>query len=134
MSKDTISMYEFIKEFPTEDTAQDYLEERRWKSNIECPHCGSHKATRQKNPQYLRCRECRKVFTVRTGTVMERSHIGLDKWLYALYLLATARKGVSSLQMSKELGITQKSAWFMLHRLREAGRDDDGEPLRGIVE
>ena len=59
-------------------------------------------------------------FTVRTGTVFERSHIPLDKWLYAMYILQTARKGVSSLQLSKELGITQKATWFMLHRLREA--------------
>lgn len=70
--------------------------------------------------QYYMCNVCRRKFTVRTGTVFERSHISLDKWLYAMYVLVSVREGISSLQLSKELGITQKSAWFMLHRLRDA--------------
>jgi len=72
-------------------------------------------------------------FTVRTGTIFERSHVPLHKWIYAMYLLVTSRKGISSLQLSKEIGVTQKSAWFMLQRLREAcGSDID--KLQGIVE
>ena len=74
-----------------------------------------------------------KIFTVRTKTVMQRSHIPLHKWIYGMYLLVTARKGISSVQLSKELGISQPSAWFMLQRLREACKDGDG-PLSGIVE
>ena len=82
---------------------------------------------------YYRCNACKEDFTVRTGTIMERSHVPLHKWLYAMYLLVTARKGISSLQLAKEIGITQKSAWFLLHRLREAcGKDL--RKLRGIVE
>jgi hypothetical protein len=72
-------------------------------------------------------------FTVRTGTIYERSHIPLHKWLYAMYLLMTARKGISSMQLAKEIGITQKSAWFMLGRLREAC-GNDLTTLRGTVE
>nr|VFK09843.1 MAG: hypothetical protein BECKH772C_GA0070978_106501 [Candidatus Kentron sp. H] len=66
---------------------------------------------------------CKKEFTVRTGTIFERSHIDLDKWLFGVYLLMVSRKGISSLQLSKELGIRQPSSWFMLHRLREAYGD-----------
>ena len=82
---------------------------------------------------YYRCRDYNDEFTVRTGTIFERSHVPLHKWVYAMYLLVTARKGVSSLQLSKEIGVTQKTAWFMLGRLREAcGGDQDS--LNGIVE
>ena len=80
-----------------------------------------------------RCNTCRKDFTVRHGTIFENSRLPLKSWLYAIYLLQTSRKGISSLQLSKELGITQKSAWFMLHRLREAC-NAKGSKLTGIVE
>ena len=87
-----------------------------------------------KDSQYHQCNDCRQKFTVRTGTVFERSHIALDKWLYAMYILETARKGVSSLQLSKELGITQKATWFMLHRLREACGNMEAVPIEGAAE
>ena len=87
-----------------------------------------------KEGQYHQCKECRQKFTVRTGTIFERSHIPLDKWLYAMYILETARKGVSSLQLSKELGITQKATWFMLHRLREACGGVEAMPIEGVAE
>jgi transposase-like protein len=82
---------------------------------------------------YYRCGQCKEDFTVRTGTIFERPHVPLHKWLHAMYLLLTARKGISSMQLSKELGITQKSAWFVLQRLREAcGKQIDAR--RGVVE
>jgi transposase-like protein len=82
---------------------------------------------------FYRCHACKLDFTVRTGTIFERSHVPLNKWLYAMYLLVTSRKGISSLQLAKEIGITQKSAWFVLQRLREAcGKDLT--MLKGIVE
>jgi transposase-like protein len=133
--KVTISHYEFLKQFPDETAARSYLEARRWKGKPTCPHC--NKAVRvqvRKVVGYFRCLACREDFTVRTGTIFERSHIPLDKWLYAMYLISTARKGISSLQLSKELGITQKSAWFMLGRIREACGKDTGGMLSGIVE
>ena len=130
----TISTYEFFQRFPNEQAAIEYLESRRWPNGvITCPYCESPRTSRQKDYRYHQCKDCRKKFTVRVGTIFERSHISLDKWLYAMYLLETARKGISSLQLSKELGITQKATWFMLHRLREAC-DIEAEPLIGEVE
>lgn len=144
MSNVTISTYEFMKRFPDAEAARVYLESRRWQNGTVCPHCGSvgtmYASTRKGVAGYYRCSDCSETFTVRTGTIFERSHVPLDKWLFAMYLLATARKGVSSLQLSKELGVTQKTAWFMLQRIREAcgdqdDDDDDGNGfLRGIVE
>ena len=96
--------------------------------------CDSDRTSRLKTRQYHQCKDCRQKFTVRTGTVFERSHIPLDKWLYAMYILQTARKGVSSLQLSKELGITQKATWFMLHRLREACGNMEAVPIEGAAE
>lgn len=119
----TISTYEFFQRFPDEQAAIDCIESRRWPDGVCCAYCGSEQTKRISNrPQYHQCNQkgCRKQFTVRTGTIFERSHIPLHKWMYAMYLLQTARKGISSLQLSKELGITQKSSWFLLHRLREA--------------
>ena len=129
----TISIFEFFSKFPTERTALEYIESRRWPDGAHCPFCESKRTTRQRTYQYHRCKDCRKKFTVRTGTIFERSRIPLRYWLFAMYLNQTARKGISSLQLSKELGITQKSSWFMLHRIREACGIEAG-PLRGVVE
>lgn len=138
--KITISTYEFLKRFPNADVARTYLEARRWPTGAICPVCGCvDRIQTRKVLGYFRCLSCKTDFTVRTGTIFERSHVPLDKWLYAMYLMATARKGISSLQLSKELGVTQKTAWFMLQRLREAcGNDNDDDDsngfLQGIVE
>ena len=86
-------------------------------------------------PHYYHCRDCARVFTVRTGTIFERSHVPLHKWLFAMYLLQVSRKGVSSEQLAKQLGVTQKTAWFLLHRIREAcDTSNDDQPLDGTVE
>ena len=130
----TISAYQFFKEFPNERTALRYIESLRWTDGVTCPLCESNRTSRLKETQYHQCKDCRQKFTVRTGTVFERSHIPLDKWLYAMYILQTARKGVSSLQLSKELGITQKSTWFMLHRLRAACGNMEAVPIEGVAE
>ena len=131
----TISTFELFKLFPDEETARLYLESRIWPNGVRCPVCSAEqdRITTRKTA-YYRCNDCKEDFTVRTGTIFERSHIPLHKWIYAMYLLVTARKGISSLQLSKEIGITQKSAWFMLHRLREACGGKNLKKLRGIVE
>ena len=137
MEKVTNNHYEFLKQFPNDTAARQCLEERRWHGKPVCPHCGEIERVQvRKVVGYFRCLACKQDFTVRTGTIFERSHIRLDKWLYAMYMVATARKGISSMQISKELGITQKSAWFMLQRIREAcDNDPDGPtPLSGVVE
>src|ERR1700676_713616 len=134
--KITISHYEFLQRFPDEAAARKYLEARRWKGEPTCPHCNKAERVQvRKVVGYFRCLACKEDFTVRTGSIFERSHIPLDKWLYAMYLISTARKGISSMQISKELGITQKSAWFMLQRIREAcGKGPGSGLLSGIVE
>ena len=133
MCKVTISTYKLFEMFPDQEAARLYLEGRLWPTGPKCPVCGLGERITARKGGYYRCNQCKEDFTVRTGTIFERSHIPLHKWIYAMYLLVTARKGISSLQLSKEIGITQKSAWFMLHRLREAC-GPDLEKLKGIVE
>src|SRR5271157_1218642 len=133
MSKSTISTFKLFEIFPDEQAARTYLEGRLWPTGIKCPSCkGGERITTRKDGFY-RCNACKLDFTVRTGTIFERSHVPLHKWLYAMYLLVTARKGISSMQLAKEIGITQKSAWFVLQRLREACGTKI-EMLKGIVE
>src|SRR5438128_11271009 len=134
MSRSTISTFQLFERFPDQESARLYLEGRLWPNGVVCPACkGTERITARKDGFYA-CNACDKLkFTVRTGTVFERSHIPLHKWIYAMYLLVTARKGISSLQLPKEIGLTQKSAWFLLHRLREAcGSKFD--KLAGIIE
>jgi len=133
MSQSTISTFQLFKLFPDDAAARKYIEARRWPNGVTCPVCEkAERITARKNGFY-RCNSCKEDFTVRTGTIFGRSHIPLHKWLYAMYLLMTARKGISSLQLSKEIGITQKSAWFMLQRIREAC-GNDLTALRGVIE
>ena len=132
----TVSTFELFQMIPDAEAARLYLEARRWHGEPACPLCGAYEhitARTGKRVGYYRCRDCGGEFTVRTGTIFERSHVPLNKWVYAMYQLVTARKGVSSLQLSKEIGVTQKTAWFMLGRLREACGGDTGS-LSGIVE
>ena len=131
MCKVTISVFEFMQMFPDEQKAREWFEKKRWNGNVICPYCSAEKAYKTGRIGVYQCRKCHRDFTVRTHTVMHRSHIHMHKWLYAMYCLVTARKGVSSLQLSKELGIRQASAWFLLQRLREAC--DSGDPLLGRV-
>ena len=133
MAKTTISTFQLFKLFPDQETARLYLESRLWPNGVTCPVCKKGDRITTRKGGYYRCNACAEAFTVRTGTIFERSHVPLHKWLYAMYLLVTARKGISSLQLAKEIGVTQKTAWFLLHRLREAcGKDL--RKLRGIIE
>ena len=135
MSKSTISTFQLFERFPNQESARVYFESRLWPVGPVCPVCkGQAGVVSTKRVGYYRCNPCREVFTVRTGTILERSHIPLHKWLYAMYLLVTARKGIASLQLAKQIGVTQKSAWFMLHRLREACGGRNLTKLKGIIE
>lgn len=119
-----------------ETKAREHLEAIRWPDGPICPHCGSvdnakrmeGKATR---PGLLNCRDCRKQFSVTVGTVFERSKIPLTKWLACSYLMASSKKGISSHQIHRTLGVTYKTAWFMTHRLRESMRDTSTDQLGG---
>lgn len=132
MSRSTISTFQVFSLFPNEGAAIKYIEGRRWPNGVACPGCSEAKRIGTRKGGY-RCNACKLDFTVRTGTIFERSHVPLHKWLYAMYLLMTARKGVSSLQLGKEIGVTQKSAWFLLQRIREACGNDP-TVLKGVVE
>jgi transposase-like protein len=133
MSRSTISTYQIFQLYPDEATARAYMEGRRWPNGVSCPECGEAARIGKRKGGFYRCHSCKTDFTVRTGTIFERSHIPLHKWVYAMYLLVTARKGISSLQLGKEIGVTQKSAWFMLQRIREACGNDPSV-LSGVVE
>jgi transposase-like protein len=109
--------------FHDEAKAEKHLEVSRWNGEVTCPHCGSDKVRRmggKTQAGMFLCNDCRDKFTVRTGTVMERSHIPLHKWLLATHLMAASKKGMSAAQMSRMLGVTYKTAWFLCHRIREA--------------
>jgi len=136
MSKSTISTFQLFELFPDEPTARLYLESRLWPNGPVCPQCHSGARATARPKGAYRCGACNKfTFTVRDGTIFGASKIPLHKWVYAMYLLVTARKGISSMQLAKEIGITQKSAWFMLQRLREAcSAPDSIDKLKGIVE
>ena len=113
--------------FTNEDAARAYLEGSLWPEGPICPHCGvfNHAYPNKAKRGVYRCAEpaCRKDFTVTTGTVMERSHIALHKWVQAFHLMCSSKKGISAHQLHRTLGITYKAAWFMAHRIRESMRD-----------
>jgi len=118
--KNTIPHFKLFEVFPAEEPARLYLESRLWPEGATCHTCASADRITPRKAGFYRCNRCQLDFTIRTGTIFERSHIPLHKWLYAISLLATGRESLSSMQIAKEIGIQQKSAWFMLHRLREA--------------
>jgi transposase-like protein len=109
--------------FNNEDAALRHIEVSRWNGSPFCPHCGSvsvRKMGGKTQAGMFLCNDCRDKFTVRTGTVMERSHVPLHKWLLATHLMAASKKGMSAKQMERMLGVTYKTAWFLCHRIREA--------------
>ena len=132
-----ITLFELQDLFPNDKVAEQWFAEQRWPDRPHCPHCGSlnvQSGTAHKTMPY-RCREkqCAKRFSVKTATVMEGSNLGYRAWAFAIYLMNTNIKGVSSMRLHRDLGITQKSAWFMAHRLREALKEE-GTLFAGPVE
>jgi transposase-like protein len=128
--------------FHNEEAAYAYVEARLWPKGPVCPHCGSTKRIGKLHGKSYRiglykCYVCRKQFTVKIGTIFEDSHMPLDVWLSAIYLIVSSKKGISSNQLHRTLGVTLKTAWFMSHRIREAMRTGDLAPFGsngGIVE
>lgn len=124
------------KIFHDERAAREHLENLRWPDGPVCPHCGEFESIRKlkgksHRPGLYKCRSCRKPFTVTVGTLFERSKIPLHKWVLATHLLCSSKKGISSHQLHRTLGVTYKTAWFMTHRIREAMRETDPDPLGG---
>jgi transposase-like protein len=118
-------------QFQNPEAARQYLEAQVWPNGPVCPHCGvlgDHYPLKGKStrPGLYKCKDCREPFTVTVGTVFERSKISLNKWLMATYLLCSSKKGISTHQLHRTLGVTYKSAWFMTHRIREAMKSSGG--------
>ena len=130
----TLSLFQLSAMFPTVESAVRYFEGIRWKGSPTCTKCDrAEKITAQKKVGTYWCGSCRAYFTVFTNTPLERNKIDARKWLFAAYLVLTARKGISSYQLSKELAVQQRTAWYMLHRLRTAC-ESGSVLLSGIVE
>jgi transposase-like protein len=118
------------KEFHDEQAAYDYVEARVWPHGATCPKCGERERVSKMGGKSTRlgtykCYKCRKPFTVKVGTIFESSHVPMHIWLQAIYLMCASKKGISSNQLHRTLGVTLKTAWFMSHRIREAMRDDN---------
>lgn len=129
------SLYDLFAAIPDEQAAIDYFRAIVWKNGEHCPHCGHGKVYGFKDKRTFKCAECRQRFSLRVGTIFEDSKIEIRKWLAAIWLITSHRKGIASAQLARDIGVTQKSAWFMLHRLRHAARTRSfNRPLRGIVE
>ena len=125
----------------TDAECRTFLEAQRWPNGPYCPKCGAEKpytitrktASKNRVRSFYKCRECRKQFTATVGTIFEDSHIPLNKWFAAIYLMCASKKGISAHQIHRMLGVAYRSAWFMCHRVREAMRESDGL-LSGIIE
>lgn len=141
---EAMNLNELAKNFSDEDKARKFLEELRWSDGVVCPHCGvadeAYRLVAKKEGKahvrkgVWKCKACREQFTVTVGTIFEDSHIPLNKWLMAIYLLCGSKKGMSAHQLHRMLGVTYKSAWFMAHRIRYAMSDRPSGQLSGIVE
>jgi transposase-like protein len=122
--------------FHDEDAAREHIEASRWPNGVSCPFCGSLNARRMesgKQAGMFLCNDCRDKFTCRTGTVMERSHVPLHKWLLAIHLMASSKKGMSAHQLMRNLGLgSYRTAWFLAHRIREAMTDDSHKADGGL--
>jgi transposase-like protein len=127
---------DFLKRFPDEESCISYLIQARWDDKPVCPHCESdRKIYKIKGGRILTCADCRKQFTVKVGTIFEDSALPLQKWFMAIYILTAHKKGISSLQLSRDINVTQKTAWFMLHRIRYAVKVKSfDKPLMGTIE
>ena len=135
--REGLTVVQLMDMFPTEEVAREWFESVVWENGRHCPKCGSVETKEVPNakPMPYWCKGCRSYFSVRTGTTMARSNVPLRKWAIAIYLCLTSLKSVSSMKLHRDIGVSQRAAWFMLHRIREAWGEDDGEePFDGPVE
>jgi transposase-like protein/ribosomal protein L37AE/L43A len=130
------NIHEFQKHFDTEEKCREYLEQQRWNGTPCCPFCGSLNVCRFSDGKIFKCREkqCRNKFSATVGTIYENTKLPLTKWFLATYILSNHSKGISSLQLANILGVTQKTAWHLNHRIRKMLTDNDPKALDGICE
>ena len=131
-----ITLAQLFQMFPDDAVAERWFVETRWPDGLRCAHCdGENVGERGNHPRMpYHCRDCRKFFSVKINSVMHSSKVGYQKWAIAIYLMTTSLKGVSSMKLHRDIGVTQKTAWYMAHRIREAWEGDDDEVFAGPVE
>ena len=133
--REGISLMQLTEMFPDEDTAREWWESVVWPDGRHCPRCGSertHECSHAKCP--YRCTDCRSYFSAKTGTAIEGSKVSFRKWVFAIYLECSSLKGISSMKLHRDIGVSQKTAWFMLHRIREVWAADKADGFPGPVE
>ena len=121
-------------DFDTDAECREALEQLRWPDGVKCLRCGSDKISRIHTRKQFDCDACRYRFSVTTGTIFHDSHLPLPKWFMAIFLMCESKKGISANQMKRTLGVAQKTAWYLCHRIREAMKDMNPEPLSGTIE
>lgn len=129
------SLFDLMEAFPNEQACIDHLRSIRWRDGEFCPHCGSTKIYHFSDRKMFKCGDCRDRFSIKVGTIFEDTKLSLRKWFMAIWMITNHPKGIASVTLAKDLKITQKSAWFMLHRLRHAARTNSfNAPLKGDIE
>lgn len=129
------TLIQLVTAIPDEQAAIDHFTAIRWKNGAFCPYCGSVKVYHFSDKKTHKCGDCRQRFSIKVGTIFEGTKLPLRKWLMAIWLITSHKKGIASTQLAKDLGITQKSAWFVMHRLRAAATTKSfNAPLKGFVE
>ena len=138
MIQNITSLFDLFEAFPTEQHAIDHLRAIRWGENDEkayCPYCGSTRVMHFKDQKNHKCHDCRKRFSIKVGTIFADSKISLRKWYAAIWMITSHKKGIASTTLAKDIKVTQKTAWFMLHRLRHAAETKSFQgPMDGDVE
>ncbi len=129
------TLFQMMNAFPDEQAAIDHFTAIRWADGAFCPLCGSTRVYHFSDKRTHKCGDCRKRFSIKVGTIFEDSKIGMRQWMMATWLITSHKKGIASTQLAKDIGVTQKTAWFMLHRLRQAAQTPSfNRPLDGEVE
>lgn len=128
------TLMEAIKFFSNPETCFWFVAEMRWPDGVECPRCGGGGFSFLKSRMMFKCKTCTKQYSVKVGTIFEDSPVGLDKWLTAMWLISSAKNGVSSCEVARSIGVTQKSAWFMMHRIRRVMKTGSFIKMSGEVE
>src|ERR1035437_976085 len=128
------NLIDLQKNFSDEETCWNHLEALRWAGRVVCPFCNSLEYYKFNNSHTYKCKDCKKKFNAKIGTIFENTKVPLSKWFVSIYIATSHKKGISSLQLGKDIGVTQKTAWFILHRIREMLKTKAPGMLNGMVE
>ena len=129
-----MSLFELIERFPDNESCRQHLISIRWPDGVKCPRCNCDRVSELPKRKQWTCLACRYRFSATAGTIFQKSHIGLRKWFMAIFIVLNAKKAISSLELNRQLKISQECCWHMLHRIREAMREEDRELFSGIVQ